>query len=60
MECPIKGWHVVQVAQWEFADAMFSVPSDEFGNVTKLRKAGYDKQVLSALHARAPCTEWRI
>jgi hypothetical protein len=51
---------VVQVAQWEFADAMFSVPSDEFGDVAKLRKAGYDKQVLSALHARVPCKKWRI
>ncbi|KAK9904280.1 hypothetical protein WJX75_008293 [Coccomyxa subellipsoidea] len=35
-----------KVAQWEFADAMFSVPSDEFGDVAKLRKAGYDKQKL--------------
>ncbi|CAL8470695.1 g10237 [Coccomyxa elongata] len=32
-----------KVAQWEFADAMFSIPSDEFGDVTKLRKAGYEK-----------------
>ncbi|EIE22698.1 hypothetical protein COCSUDRAFT_63836 [Coccomyxa subellipsoidea C-169] len=35
-----------KLAQWEFADAMFTVPSDEFGDVNKLRKAGYDKQRL--------------
>ncbi|BDA45726.1 3-oxo-Delta(4,5)-steroid 5-beta-reductase [Coccomyxa sp. Obi] len=35
-----------KMAQWEFADAIFSVPSDGFGDVTKLRKAGYEKHRL--------------
>ena len=55
---------VVQVAQWEFADAMFTIPSDEFGDVTKLRKAGYKKHVgfsgemlqsCQILHHPGPC-----
>ncbi len=31
-----------QLAQWEFADAIFSTPFDFFNVTTKLRKAGFE------------------
>ena len=35
----------MQLVRWEFAEATLNAPSDEFGDVTKLRKAGYEGQV---------------
>jgi hypothetical protein len=36
---------VLQLVKWDFAEATLNANSDEFGDVTKLRKAGFDGQV---------------
>ncbi len=35
--------------RWEFAEATLNANSDEFGDVTKLRKAGFEGQVSTPL-----------
>lgn len=34
-----------QLVRWDFAEATLNAPSDQFGDATKLRKAGFEGQV---------------
>ena len=38
---------VTQLVRWDFAEATLNANSDEFGDVTKLRKAGFKGEVDS-------------
>ena len=40
---------MMQLVQWEFADATLSPPGDQFADTNKLRKAGFEGQVGSFL-----------
>ena len=55
--CTDITWHccAAQQAQWDFMDAMLTVESDMFCDVSKLRRAGFNSQVCPSAGMEGPC-----